>query len=325
MKAVKSVKGLRLALQWMVIAGCLLAGAGSGRALAATPVAILVRDSLTSTERCLTGIKKVITREHSEVTFHTFHILDDPGQNLRVLDSMTAVGPRLILTIGSSATQFAKEKFRDVPIVFASVKYPVLSGFVESLEKPGGNISGASLNIPVDIQFRYFHQVVPDLKRVGVLYTEDTKSLMTQAKVVAGEVGLELIPVLVEDMKQLPEALDSIARSCDGMWSVADPKLFDPRSTKFILLNTIRKSLPLMGFSRHVVESGALFALDFDYKAIGFQAGAVANRILAGENPAGIPVTQVDALWFHYNEKTAQHINIVMPEELVAIAKEVYR
>lgn len=317
-------KILRSIFVWVVLASCLLIGSGSVQA-ADTPVAILVHDSLTSTKRCLRGIKKVISREHPEVTFHTFHLLNDPGKNLQVVDSMTAIGVRVILTVGSSATRFAQENFDDVPIVFASVKYPALSGFVESLDRPGGNISGASLNIPVDIQFRYFRQVVPNLKRIGVLYTNNTKSLMTQAKVVANQLGLELVPLLVEDMTQLPKAMDSIALSCDGMWSVADHQLFDPRSTKYILLQTIRKGLPLMGFSRYVVESGALFALDFDYKAIGFQAGEVANRILGGEDPAGIQVTLVDALWFHYNEKTAEHINLTIPEELVAIAKEVYR
>ena len=80
-----------------------------------------------------------------------------------------------------------------------------------------------------------------------------------------------------------------------------------------------------MGFSQYVVESGALFALDFDHKAVGQQAGEIAARVLAGEAAEKIKVSTVDVIWFHYNEKTAHHINIEMPEDLVAIAKEVYR
>ena len=80
-----------------------------------------------------------------------------------------------------------------------------------------------------------------------------------------------------------------------------------------------------MGFSRYVVESGALFALDFDYKAVGFQAGAIVNKILAGEEPKNIRVTTADVIWFHYNEKTSERINVKIPDELAAIAKEVYR
>jgi putative ABC transport system substrate-binding protein len=80
-----------------------------------------------------------------------------------------------------------------------------------------------------------------------------------------------------------------------------------------------------MGFSRHVVESGALFALDFDYKAIGFQAGEIVKLVLAGQKPSAIPVTLADLVWFHYNEKTAEHVKVKIPDELVAVAKEVYR
>jgi putative ABC transport system substrate-binding protein len=80
-----------------------------------------------------------------------------------------------------------------------------------------------------------------------------------------------------------------------------------------------------MGFSRHVVASGALFALDFDYKAVGHQAGEIVNRVIKGEKPQEISVTSADVIWFHYNEKTAKHIEVTIPEELVAVAKEVYR
>jgi putative ABC transport system substrate-binding protein len=288
-------------------------------------VVILTHDSLKSTNRTLHGARKVIKREHPDAAFHSFMVTDDPDRQVHLLDSLGKLNPTVILTVGSAATQFACDNFKETPIVFSGVKYPKLSGFVESLERPGGNVTGASLNIPISIQFRYFSEVVPGLKSIGVLYTSKTASLVTQAKVVAKSAGLKLIAIEVNDAKELPQALDSLAASADGMWAVADPNLFDPRSTRYILLNTIRKGMPFMGFSRHIVESGALFALDFDYKAIGFQAGAAVNRVIAGKSPGKIPVTQADIIWFHYNEKTAKHINLTVPDELVAIAKEVYR
>ncbi len=80
-----------------------------------------------------------------------------------------------------------------------------------------------------------------------------------------------------------------------------------------------------MGFSRNLVESGALFALDYDYKDIGRQAGKIALQVLSGKSPAAIPVAVPGIIWFHYNERTASHIKVKIPEELVAVAKEVYR
>jgi putative ABC transport system substrate-binding protein len=196
---------------------------------------------------------------------------------------------------------------------------------VETLSRPGRNITGASLDIPADIQFRYFRKIIPTLSRIGVMYTTNTSSLISPSMVVAQQMGLQLVPIKIEDVKEIPRALDSLAKCVEGVWSVADPNLFSPQSTKYILLNCLRKGLPFMGFSRYVVESGALFALDFDYKAIGHQAGDIANEVLAGAQPGTIPVSNPDVIWFHYNEKTAEHLNLVMPGELVAVAKEVYR
>ena len=203
--------------------------------------------------------------------------------------------------------------------------YPVMSGFVESLDHPGSMITGASLDIPIDIQFDKFTQIIPDLKRVGVLYTSHTAALIPSARVVASEMGLKLVAVEVQGPRDLPRALDTLLAQVDGLWSLADPILFSPQSTKYILLNSLRRGLPLMGFSRNVVESGALFALDFDYKAIGQQAGGLVNDILNGASPSRLAVTTPEFIWFHYNEKTAGHLNVVIPPDLVAIAKEVYR
>ena len=304
---------------------CLLTGGTIAHANDDINIGIITRDSLKSTLRTLQGACKVIQHSHPGVTFHEFHVSDNVTKNLNLLDSLDKVSPDVILTVGSSATEFAQTNIENVPIVFSAVKYPVLSGYVKSMSNPGGNITGASLNVPVDIQFKYFKKVIPGLKNVGVLYTDNTAPLITHARVVAQNAGLTLVPMLVNDFKELPKALDSLAQVTDGIWSVADPNLFDPRSTRYILMNTLRKGVPFMGFSRHVVESGALFALDFDYKAIGKQAGEIVKRVLGGKNPGKIPVTQADFVWFHYNAKTADHVQVAIPEDLVAVAKEVYR
>jgi len=290
-----------------------------------TTVAVLMSDSLMATSRTLQGARKEIKRSNAGVTFRTFLTGQSEAGDDAIFDSLRSERPQLVLTIGSAATSLAKANFEDIPIVFAGVMYPVLSGFVNSAGKPGANITGASLDIPTEIQFRYFKKIIPGLRKIGVLYTDNTSSLIPPARHAAESMGLQLVAVPVNDGKELPKALESLANHVQGIWSVADPALFDPQATRYILLNTLRKGIPFMGFSRYVVESGALFALDFDYKAVGMQAGQMANRILAGERPGSITVSAADVIWFHYNEKTAQHINVTIPEELVAVAKEVYR
>ena len=301
---------------------CLASGATPGRS---ETVAVLMSDTLTSTTRTLQGAKKTIEAANPGIELRTFMIGQSPAGDQAVADSVRSCNPRLVLTIGSTATGIAQHHLPQVPIVFAGVMYPVLSGFVQTIQEPGGHITGASLDIPNEVQFRYFKKIIPGIERIGVLYTANTASLIAPARAVARGMGLELHAIEIRDSREIPQVFDSLALTVQGVWSVADPVLFDPQATRYILLNTLRKNLPFMGFSRYVVESGALFALDFDYKAVGIQAGQIANRVLAGEAPASVSVSAADVIWFHYNEKTAQHIHVTIPDELVAVAKEVYR
>ncbi len=292
---------------------------------AATPIAILMSDSLKSSKRTAYGAQKVIKRNYQDISFTTFFVPSDDTDKQVIIDSIKGLHPKLLITVGSPATKVAKDFIDGMPIVFAAVRHPELSGFVKSIRRPGDNITGASLDIPVHIQFKYFKKIIPNLRQMGVLYSDLTASLIPPAEIVAKQMGITLIPIRINGNKDVPRALDSLKGIVEGIWTVPDPKLFDPQTTRYILLNALRKGIPLMGFSRNVVESGALFALDFDYKAVGAQAGEIACEILKGKAPGNIQVSAVDVIWFHYNEKTARHINIKIPDDLVAIAKEVYR
>jgi putative tryptophan/tyrosine transport system substrate-binding protein len=318
MKGSMNIPGWR----YLVIVGFVL---GITSAVRAQRVAVLTTDTLTSTQRSISGAKTVIKSANAGVQFFEFLIPPGNGINAKLSDSIAAVHADIVLSSGSDATAFAKQHFPDAPTVFCSVMYPVISGFVESFARPGRNMTGASLSIPPKTQFEYFKMILPKAKSIGVLYTDNTASLIPPAKVVARSQGLELVALKVTSEREIPAKLDTLMAQVDGLWSLADPVLFGPQTTKYILINALKRGTPLMGFSRFLVESGALFALDFDYKAVGRQAGEMVNEIIRGARPENISVTTPDVIWFHYNEKTAQHMNIKMPEQLVAVAKEVYR
>jgi putative ABC transport system substrate-binding protein len=288
-------------------------------------LAIVYSDSLKSTIRTIKGIKSAISRKMENARFHEYLLSLHIGENEEKVAEIKNLDPTLILTVGSHTTHVVSDRIKDKPIIFSAVLNPETSGFVESLTSPGGNITGSSLDIPFNIQFTYFKKVIKDVKKVGVLYSKETANLIPPAKVVAEASDIELIAIEINSEKDIPAALEKLAQETDGIWSVADAGIFNSRSTRFILLNTLRRGIPFMGFSRNLVESGALFALDFDYKDIGRQAGKIAVRVLNGRSPDQIPVAVPEIVWFHYNEKTARHINVTIPEDLVAIAKEVYR
>lgn len=288
-------------------------------------IVILTSDNLPTTNKIISGTKQQVISEKPDSKFYQFFVSRDSLQNIILTDSVNNHNPTIILAIGSTSTKFAQINFKNTPLVFSSVKYPALSGIIHSEINPGSNITGISIDIPVYLQFEKFKQVIPGLKTIGVLYTESTSDLIVQAKILAHKMNIKLKALKVNNTKELPVKLDELLSTVDGIWSVADHRLFHPISTKYILLRCLKNKMPIMGFSRHLVESGALFALDFDYFAVGLHTGEIINKILDGEKPSKIKVTNSDIINIHFNENTAKRLNIIIPDHLASIAKEVYR
>lgn len=314
------------------LATLLLCGQWTNTATAEKVVRVVVlrQSDNRSSARVLKGVRSSLrSKPNLHVELITTHELSETDPS--ILDTVRSLHPAVIVTIGSGLTALLSDSIKDIPVVFAGVLQPEASGFVASRKTPGGNVTGASLDIPPAVQFKYFLQVCPNVRKLGIIYSDNTASLIPHARIVAEQAGLSLVPIKVEQNKrgsyerQVNKALDSLLKTVDGLWSLADPAIFSNISTKLIISKTLRRRVPMMGFSSTIVESGALFALDFDYKDIGRQTGGLILRILGGEKPARLSVTRPGIIWFHYNENTAKRIAVDVPEQLRVIAKEVHR
>jgi putative ABC transport system substrate-binding protein len=232
--------------------------------------------------------------------------------------------PELLITVGSTATSFADRNFPNLPVVFAKVLNPIESGFIPSWDKPGKHLTGAALDIPPDQQMQRFVSMIPGLKKVGVIYTKSTERLVSEARVAATALGIELISYHLASAKELPTAIDSLCASVGGIWTVADEELSTPQFIRFTLLEALRHRIPVMGFNQTVVQSGALFCLEADYKYVGRQAAELAIAVLRGVEFAKVKPTVPDVFYLYLNLKTGKLLNIDLPAELVNIAKGTY-
>lgn len=288
-------------------------------------IAIVSIDEESSTLRTIKGIKQSFERSGLTVEYKEAALSGHPDTDTAIVKSLRAFNPVLFVTVGSYATSAVSASFPQKPIIFATVINPMASGFVKSMYRPGGRITGAALDIPPDIQFKYFQRVVGNIRRMGVIYSNETENVIRQAEVAARALGITLVSVKIKSEKEIPRAIDSLCKVSDALWSVADHIVYTPQSTRHIILQTLRNRIPMMAFSQSLVESGGLFTLDFDFKDIGRQAGEIARRVLRGEDPAEIPVSTPGVIYFKYNEKTAEQIAVNIPEDLLAIAKEVIK
>lgn len=313
---------IRSTLTTVIIAACLLFGESAVAEDAR--VLLICSDQSESTLRTIKGVKQGI--KGCGITAQIEIMTVTPGENEReTLDrKKSEFAPDVVVTVGSRSTRLAKTLIVDIPIVFASVLNPVTSGFVDGYDLPGHMLTGASLDIAVDIQLEKFKQLVPSIRKIGVLHSSQTKYIVNQAIEWAASQSIELISYEVLSPKDVPKAVESLITSCDGLWAIPDELIYTPQSIKHILLETFRNRIPIMGFSPSFVKSGALFALSVDHKFIGLQAGELVGKIIKGATPGQLPITTPEAPYLYINRNTAEKLRIQVNPDFYTVAKEVY-
>ena len=245
--------------------------------------------------------------------------LDDFAAELKELN------PVLIFAVGTKAALFSKKSFKTIPIVFGMVLNPAGSGLVDTDMGSDGNITGVSLNIPIEEQFEKAKEMIPDVKRIGMLYDAQKKVMIKEKAVHAAEVlGLEVIAEPVNSEKNVSRSLKRVCKEAGLLWAAADPMIYRASFAEHILVTTLRNKVPFMAFSASYVKAGALMAMECDYYDIGKQSGLIAIELIKGIVPGDIPVQPPRKSDLIVNRKTAKTIGVKIPEKLLKEAKKVY-
>lgn len=289
-------------------------------------ISVMISQDSDAHSKVLASLLQKLIKEYPQTSISTYNLGGQIEAGVKISREIQRSKPDLVLAVGTMATLAAKKGLRDIPIVFCMVLNPVSSGLVESMSSPGGNITGASLDIPIETQFEYIKSVVPNLRSVGVLYNpNETGAVVQKADKVARNMNLTFIAKPVYSERDVPGALKSLMGDVDAIWSVADGTVFGSQSTQYILLNTLKAGIPFMGLSHSFVKAGALMALSCDFADIGKQAAEIASRILKGENPGKIPVTVPRRVYLSLNLRTAGYISLRIPDQTIKSANEVIK
>lgn len=220
----------------------------------------------------------------------------------------------VVVTIGTEASLFAKDNFKDVPIVFTMVLDPTEIKLVSSLESRDELITGVMLGISIDDQFKKMKEVLPEIKKIGMLYDKNKKEqLRARAQKAAEKLNLKLVAQEINDASQVTKGLDKIITQSDILWAGVDTLIYNPQSAQHILLETLRNKLPFMAFSSQYVKAGALMALESDYYDIGRQTSDIVNQILEGRPVSDIPIESPQKLNLITNQNTAKLIGVSVP------------
>ena len=233
----------------------------------------------------------------------------------------------VIVAAGPPAIQAAKQATETIPIVMAAVADPVAAGFVASLARPGGNITGLSLMLSelVGKQLELLKEVLPKVSRVALLGNPANPNyapLVQQAQDAARALGVRLQPLEARDPSEIDSAFTAITTERAGAVIVlTDTVLLDHRTR--IADHAVRRRLPTVFGVSEFAEAGGLLAYGPSL-ADGFRrAASYVDKILKGAKPADLPVEQPTTFELVINLKTAKALGLTIPQALLLRADRV--
>ena len=251
----------------------------------------------------------------------------NPEATRRYAAELVALAPDVIISSGTASMAPLLQATRTVPIVFVNVADPVGAGFVDSLARPGGNVTGF-------LQFEYslsgkwvelLKEIAPRVTRVAVLRDPTVTSGIGQFAVVqsvAPSAGMEVVPINVRDPAEIERRFGAFANSANG-GVIATASALAVVHRDLLVALASRHRLPAIYHRKVFVVAGGLISYGPNLIDQFAHAGGYAGRILNGEKPVDLPVQAPTKYELIVNLKTAKELGLDVPSSLLARADEV--
>ncbi len=315
---------LSLVLVSLVLAGC-------GGAVKTQTYTIGVINPSSNQESTVKGFKDGLAElgyiEGKNITF----IYDGPVSTDKldaVAQDLVKAKVNLILTITTPATLAAKRATAGtrIPVVFIPVTDPVEAGVVDSLKRPGGNITGITSTTLEGKRLEWLLQVAPAIKHIYIVYNPDDQSPVLALKTVsvtANKLGVELITYKATTPEEVKAAFENVPKEADAIFFL--PDYLVNKNAANLLKQVNELGLPTSGPNATTVNDGALTGYGVDLAVSARkQAARLASQILQGSNPADLPVETAE-LYSAINLKTAKVIGLDIPDTILRQANIIIR
>jgi len=231
----------------------------------------------------------------------------------------------IILANGKSVAA-VKRATTVIPIVFPLAPDPVGGGYVDSLSRPGGNITGLSIEATdlASKRLEVLRETVSGLRRVAVMYDRGYSQAALEVGAVqnmARTLGLDVMPLEIRRAEDIAPAFETVKGSADALYVVLNSLINANR--KRIAALALDARLPAMFGAREYAQVGALVSYGPNFPDLFRRAAEIVDKILRGAKPADIPVEQPTKFELVFNLKTAKAIGLTIPPNLLATADEV--
>jgi putative ABC transport system substrate-binding protein len=241
---------------------------------------------------------------------------------------LVALKPDVLLARSTPTTAALKRETATIPIVFVNITEPVEQGFVQTLARPGGNITGFT-NFESTIGGKWLQllkEVDPRIARVAVIYNPDTAPFaglfLSSVRAAAPGLGVETAAMPVQSETEIEAAMTAFGRQPGG-GLVAIPDSFTGQHRDLIIALAARNRLPTLYANTVSTPSGGLIGYAVDTRDLMQRAAGYIDRILKGAKPAELPVQQPAKFALSINLKTAKALGLTIPDSFLLRADEV--
>jgi len=244
----------------------------------------------------------------------------------QIARKFVGAAPDVIVAIATPSAQTVAAATKTIPLVFSAVTDPVGAKLVANWEKPGKNITGVSDMSPINAHLKLIKDLMPNVKRLGVVSNPGETNSVTLVEMVKKEgpkLGMSVTVAAATKSGEVLQAARSLVGKVDAIYIPTDNTVVSAFEAVVKVGNDAK--IPVFAGDTDSVARGAVAALGFNYYDVGVATGNSVIKILNGTKPGDIPVSFVAKLELAVNLKSAKSMGLTIPKEMIASAKKVIK
>ncbi len=277
-------------------------------------------------EGFLAGLAEEGIEEGTNLTVLFDNAQADTGTASTISDNYVSKKVNLICAIAtpSAMSAYNSTMNTDIPVIYTAVSDPVGAGLANEDGSPVGNITGTSDALAVDAQLEMIRKILPDAKKIGIIYTTseaNSVSTIAQYKEAAGNYGFEIVDSGINTIADVDLAAADLVTKVDCITNLTDNTVVSALQT--VIAKATDAGIPVFGSEVEQVKAGCVASMGLEYYELGKQTGHMAAKVLKGEAKASeMNYEVITEPSLYINTAAADKVNLVLDDDFVASAYE---
>lgn len=272
-----------------------------------------------SLDNCLEGFKQGLDAEGISYELTAQSAKNDDATNTQIAQQFASKQMDLVCGIATPSAQACYNACFEagIPVIFNAVSDPVAAKLAESETQAMEGITGVSDKLPVEAQLELIREMLPEAKKIGILYTTseaNSVSTIEDYKSKVADYGFELVERGITNAADIPQAVDILVNEVDCITNMTDNTVVN--NLPVLIEKATAAGIPVFGSEEEQVGNGCIASAGIDYIELGKKAGVMAARVLNGEDIISIPYETMTESKITINPDAAAAVNVEIPQSI---------